>query len=74
MRRSLSTYQSNHLNTPLLKLASELRESSQLSGANGREIRRVREENRPFSVEPLVEVDVACSGFGFEVRSFGANA
>jgi hypothetical protein len=63
------THKADHLNVSLLEFAAELSESTQLSGAHGREVRRVREQNRPFSIEPLVEVDVSCGGFGLEVRS-----
>ena len=68
------THQTNHLHASLLEFASELSECSQLGGAHGREVRRVREQNRPFAIEPLVEVDVACGRFGLEVGSLGADA
>lgn len=64
------THQTNHLHASLLEFASELSECSQLGGAHGREVRRVREQNRPFAIEPLVEVDVACGRLGLEVGSF----
>lgn len=72
--RRQTTHQSNHLDAPLLKLPAQLRERAQLRRAHRREVRRVREQDRPLAVQPLVEVDVARRRLGLEVGRFGPDA
>lgn len=63
------TYKTNHLHVALLELILELGKGTQLRGANGREVSRVREQNGPAVADELVEVNVAVGRLRIEVGS-----
>lgn len=64
----------DRLDTTLLELRRELGDFSELRRADGREVGRVREEDRPAVSEPFVEVDLALRRLRLEVRSLGAES
>lgn len=66
------TYQSNHLDSTLLKLILHLGKSTQLGGANGCEISRVGEKDGPTIANELMEVNLALRGQCLEVRRFNS--
>jgi hypothetical protein len=68
------SYQSNHLDLPLLKLIPHLRKGAELRRAYWSEVCWVAEEDGPAVAEPLVEVDVALGCFCLEVGGFGAES
>ena len=62
------THQSDQFYTPPIEFRLQFRKRPQFRRAHGREICRVREQDRPFVADPFVEVDVALRGLGLEVR------
>jgi hypothetical protein len=65
-----ATNQANHFDTALFKLALHLGKSTQLGGANGSEIGRVREEDSPAVTNELVEVNLALGSQSLEVGRY----
>lgn len=63
--------QANELDASSGELGLELRESTELGGADGCVIFRVGEQNDPAVANELVEVNRSVGGFGLEV---GGNA
>ena len=61
------THQTEHLDPALVELGLQLRERAELGRAHGREVRGVREEDRPAVPEPLVEVNVPLVRLRLEV-------
>jgi len=59
--------QTNHLHVSLLKLILQLGECSELGGTDRGEVGGMRKEDRPFAIEPLVEINVAVSSLCDEV-------
>lgn len=59
--------ETDQLDTALGELRLELGESTELSGADGGVILRVREEDDPVVADELVEVNVSLGGLGLEV-------
>lgn len=66
--------ETDQLDAALGELRLELGERTELGGADGSEIFRVREEDDPVVADELVEVDGAVGGFGVEVGGDGAEA
>jgi hypothetical protein len=56
------------LDAALVELRLDFRHIAELGGANGREILRMGEQDRPGVSDPIVEVDFAFRGLGFEIR------
>ena len=67
-KRLVRTHQSYQFHTSSIELRLQFRKGAQFRRAHGREIRRVREQDRPFVADPFVEVDIALRGLGLEVR------
>lgn len=65
--------ETNGLDASLLELGAELGHGTELGGADGSVILRVREENDPVVANELVEVDGALGGLGLEVGGNGAQ-
>jgi hypothetical protein len=63
----LKTYKTNHLDTSRIEFILQLRKCTKLSGANGRKISGMREQDGPLVVKELVEVHIAMSSLRLEV-------
>lgn len=66
--------ETNQLGSTLGELWLELREGTELGGADGSVVLGVREEDNPLVANPLVEVDGALGGLGLEVGGNCAQA
>jgi hypothetical protein len=64
-------HQPDHLDATLLEFGPHFGDPAELGGADGRKVRRVREENGPAVAYELVEVDVAHCRFSLEIRRCG---
>src|SRR2546427_12512860 len=60
--------ESDDLGVPLVELGLETGHVAELSGANGREVLRMREEDCPLVADPFVEVDLPLRGLSGEIR------
>src|SRR5262249_52281127 len=68
VRRYVVDRQRDHLAVALLELQLELRDEAELRRADGREVLGMREEDRPFVTDPLVEFDLALRRLLREIR------
>ena len=66
--------QADDLDAAPVELRLDLGEVAELGGADRREVLGMREQDRPFVADPLVEPDAALGGFGLEVGGQAANA
>ena len=66
--------QANELGATLVELGLQAGESTQLGGAYGGKVLRVREEDDPVVTDELVEVDGALGSIGLEVGGDAAQA
>lgn len=66
--------QAQQLHAALGKLRLEAGHLAQLGSADGGEVLRVREEDKPVVANVLVQVDGALGGVGLEVGGDGAQA
>src|SRR5262249_23283004 len=65
--------QSDDLRIAFVELRLHLRHVAQLGRAHGREVFRVREEDRPRVADPLMKANAPLRSLGFEIRSDIAN-
>src|SRR6516164_5643383 len=63
----------HQVHAALVEFRLQLCESAELRCAHWREVLRVREQHRPAIADPVMEFDLALSGFGFEIRGGSAN-
>jgi hypothetical protein len=61
------TYKAQHLHATGVEFVLQLCKGAQLRGADRCEVGGVREQDRPFSVEKFVELDLAVRGLRLEV-------
>ena len=66
--------QADDLGVALVPLGLELRHVAELGRAHGREILRMREQDRPAVPDPLVEADLSLRGVGGEIRRLVTDA
>ena len=69
----MESYQTDHLDSPPIKLTPQLRERAQLRRADRRKVGRVREQDYPLPVAPGVEVYVAVGRLCLEVGCCGTE-
>lgn len=67
------TYKTQHLYATGIKLILQLCECSELRRADRCEVGRVREQDSPFAVKKIVELDLSMGCLRLEVRSDRAN-
>jgi len=60
--------QPDDLHVPAVEFRLDLRHVAELGRADGSEVLRMREENRPRVADPVVELDPAVRRVGLEVR------
>src|SRR5262249_49764176 len=65
--------EADDLDVAPVELGLDLRHVAELGGTDGREVLRMREQNRPGIADPVVEVDPAFGCVGLEVLSRFAN-
>ncbi|MNY41309.1 hypothetical protein D3C86_1761150 [compost metagenome] len=65
--------QPENLGVALVELWLEFGQITQFSGADRREIFRMRKQDRPAVTDPLMKVERAFGGVGGEIRRFVAN-
>jgi hypothetical protein len=63
------TYKTQHLYATGIKLILQLCECSELRCADRCEVGRMREQDSPFAVEEIVELDLSMSCLRLEIRS-----
>ena len=61
--------ETDDLDVAPVELGLNLRHVPELGRAHGREILRMREQDRPRIADPVVEMDLSFRGLGLEVRS-----
>src|SRR5207253_9038151 len=66
--------QADDLGVAPVEVRLESRHIAQLRRAHGREVLRVREQDRPFVADPLVKMDRALGRLGGEIGGFVAYA
>src|SRR5690606_9902775 len=64
----------DHLGVAAVELAFQPRPVAELGGAHGREVLRMREEDRPLVADPLVEADAALGRVRGEIGGYIADA